>query len=449
MTGQELRSFVTRTQSLLESAPPTSGRETHTWLVDPFLETLGWDVHADDCRTNAVVDETGLEYVFSVDAVPALFVAVEPADESLQEARAAELLEAMAWSGVDRGIYTNGRDYVFLAGTTDADRLACRLPALPEYGDSIEHFSRTAIERHLERHSREFVARRFALERSELVESIVDHLTGLADENEVYADEFRAAAERFLDRLIVSFADEDAAFDAESGDVALAFTDPTTDRSPTGDSDESTGAGSTSRSQTIDSNPKRRGTTDRSDPVDAREATSSTRSDGASEDGRVADGTSNSEGSTRSRPNGENGERASDAAEESHGTDDGTDDGHGDGDAEGDGEFVVRFFNERGSIGAIGHSSSRAALAHAAEYLFERGLSGVRVPWSPDGEPTVLHEEPVRDDGTPMERPQQLSSGYYLETGGSVADHARRVRAMAARANLRVMLTGSWESATS
>jgi len=112
-----------------------------------------------------------------------------------------------------------------------------------------------------------------------------------------------------------------------------------------------------------------------------------------------------------------------------------------------DGEYVVRFFNDRSSIGAIGHSTSAGALVEAADYLLERGLAGVEVPWSPDeGERTVLNVDPTRADGSPMDDPERLANGLVLETAGNVDERAARVEALAARAGLRAMLTGDWET---
>lgn len=110
------------------------------------------------------------------------------------------------------------------------------------------------------------------------------------------------------------------------------------------------------------------------------------------------------------------------------------------------GEFVVRVFNDRGSIGAVAHSTSAGALVEAAAYFFERGLSGIRLPWGPEGGSTVVHDEPVDSDGTVWDAYEQLPNGLYVNTAGSVADRRRRVEALASRAGLRVMLRGDWSN---
>ena len=417
MTGPDLRSYVNRSRALLGSSSPTTVRETRTWLVDPFLATLGWDVHAETCRTNERVDETLLEYVFAVGSVPALFVAVESYDTGLDESRAVDLLEVMAWSGVDRAIYTDGSAFLFLAGTTDADRLGCRLPSLPEYETSIAHYSRTSLERHVADDTRAFVARRLALERSGIVESIVDQLTTYSGDDGTYASEFEAATERFLDQLVVSFAASEPTFAPASEDVALEFTDATAadthiggakadsndSKSPSSGDDATPPAPDGERRPPRDESPSTDGT-DGTDDTDDSTAPSDDTSDPT-----PSEATADDECSTA------------------------------------DGEFVVRFFNDRGSIGAIGGSSSTAALVHATEYLLSRGLSGVDLPWAPEDEPTVLNDAPTRADGSSMREPRELANGWHLETAGDVDDHAGRVEAVTERAGLRAMLTGDWE----
>ncbi|WP_254862461.1 hypothetical protein [Halovivax gelatinilyticus] len=111
-----------------------------------------------------------------------------------------------------------------------------------------------------------------------------------------------------------------------------------------------------------------------------------------------------------------------------------------------EGEFVVRVFNDRGKIGAVGHSTSAGALSEATAYLFERGLSGVRLPWPDDGETYVLNDEPVDPDGSRWSAYERLSNGTYLKTSGTIENRAERLEALASRAGLRAMLTGDWSN---
>ncbi|SDJ93695.1 hypothetical protein [Natronorubrum texcoconense] len=433
MSVLDLDAYVTRSRALVDSTPPSTRRETRTWLVDPLLETLGWDVHADSCVTDTVVDGTRLEYVCSVDGVPALLVAVDSFGESLEKSRAVALLETMAWTGVDRAIYTNGRDFLLLAGTTDVERLACRLSSLTDHESAIAHYTRDAVGRSLERHSREFVARQLAIERSNLADAIVDELTDATEQGDAYASEFESAADRFLERLVASFADGGsggavAELDsAGSDDVSVEFSDPSASDA---EADRSSGERSTSLGEGY----IRRERTDEPTPPEEVDDARSTGTDSSVPNASDSDSVADTGASTESDA------VDSDAAQPSDETGDETE-------TEGDGEYVVRFFNDRGSVGAIGHSSADQALVATTEYLFERGLSGVTVPWHPDDEDerAVLHESPTHPDGTPMSEPQQLSNGLYLETAGDADERAARVDALVARAGLRAMLTGDWE----
>ncbi|MXV63999.1 hypothetical protein GS429_18410 [Natronorubrum sp. JWXQ-INN-674] len=455
MSALDLHAFVRRSRALVDSAPPTSSRETRAWLVDPFLETLGWDVHADSCVTQTTVDDTQLEYVCSVDGVPALFVAVEPFSESLDKSRAVELLETMAWTGIDRAIYTNGRDYLLLAGTTDAERLACQLSSLSEHESTIAHYSRETVGRRLERHSREFVARQLATERSTLVDAIVAELTSVTEQGSTYETEFESAADRFIERLVATFADDGRGQPAaelettSSSDVAVEFSEPT---SVASDSDsEATGTRSVSYQSDSAAENRTQRDVQTPDPDEDTTATSTeTDSSATDESGESGDTDVIDENEPDSEDDVSAGSVPADA-DVDIGTDAGTDQPN-DHDADGD-EYVVRFFNDRGSIGAIGHSSSARALVGTAEYLFDRGLSGVTVPWSPDdvdddddGVRAVLNDSPTHADGSPMADPQQLSNGLYLETGGETEVLAARVEALVSRAGLRAMLTGDWDA---
>ncbi|ELY70022.1 hypothetical protein [Natrinema versiforme] len=448
MPSPDLHPFVTRVGALVDASPPTTRRETRTLLVEPFLETLGWDCRADSCITDRSVDGTRLEYVPSIDSVPALFVAVEAYDDSLEEARANALRKAMAWTGVDRAIYTNGRQYLLLAGTTDIEYRALRLSELTDSEVTLADYSRETLGRGLEQHSRTHVARQLAVERPQLVDAIADRLAAATVQGDVYADEFESAADRFLDRLVVAFAEDDPERQEPASDVSVRFSESalTDDGPPT-----AAGNDAVPRSGSNGSPPSTGGTTvpDRdAAPTDREHAAGSSTDAGSGSDADADDlagPEGNGEAPSAARDDGLEQSSAADAEPDanrggdSRNGDDGTT-------AETDGEYVVRFFNDRGSIGAIGHSTADGALVETAEYLFERGLSGVHVPWSPDdADGTVLNAQPTHADGSPMAESAQLSNGLYLATAGDIDDRAARVEALAARAGFRVMLTGDWE----
>lgn len=439
MPSLDLRSFVARSAALVGSSPPDSRQETRTWLVEPFLERLGWDLAADSCVRDRTVDETRLAYVPAIDGVPALVVAIEAYDESLEKSRANTLQRIMAWTGIDRAIYTNGREFLLLSGSTDADSHAFKRDELADNDAAVGEFSRATVGQRLEHHSRIHVARQLAIERPQLVDAIVDRLLATTRQGDVYADEFESAAGRFIDQLVVAFADERPDTQDTTADVSIRFSESaiTDDETPSTGPDAS--SGTTADEPTGDA-------TTGAGPNTTQP--SGERTGDSSEDAgfeREADDTAELESGDQA------GSTSRDTDAERSTTDAGTDAEAGSEDrrieGEGDGEYVVRFFNERGSIGAIGHSTAEGALVGAAEYLFERGLSGVRVPWSPDeADHTVLNAEPTHADGTPMSASTQLSNGLYLATTGDVDDQATRIEALTDRAGLRAMLSGDWET---
>lgn len=379
MTGSDLRAFVARSRAAVEASPPTTLAETRAHLLDPLLAVLGWDVRA-DAATDVEVAGTELEYVLSIRDVPAAFVAVEAFVDALEESRLAALRDLMGRTGVDRACYTNGRRIVLLAGTDEIDRFTVDLASLPDHERPLAAVSRPAVAAALDDPTRAQAARRLAIRRDELTASVVDELAAVA--GAAHEPRFEAAAERLLDELV-------------------------------------------------------------------RELSESTESEGGADSPASSDGPARGRAETEGAPGASEcrdagSERASERptrgvdAEPDRGS--GTD-GAGSGDAtpakSEDGEFVVRFFGERGSIGAVGHSTAEGALVHATEFLLERGLSGVELPWRPEDE-VVLAAESL--DGAC----RRLPNGWYLNTGGSREARAERIEALASRAGLRAMLTGDW-----
>jgi len=395
MSSPDLESYVRRSRALLDATSPTTRRETRTWLVDPFLDTLGWD--RTDCRPAVSVDETTLEYVYSIDSVPALFVAVESYKKTLNRDRATAILEAMMWSGVDRAIYTNGREFLFFAGTNAPDQFACQRSSLGDHDQPIAHYSRSKLTHHLEDDPRTHVARQLAVDRTSLVDSIVEELTTITDDT--YTDEFEVTTRRFLGQLIVSFTHEEP-ISSSVGDVALEFTGIASSSEAAASRTDTSDEPITTTDTPVDSDPS-------SDNPEQDTGDVSTTTESDTGEGATTTESNNSEEATS--------------------------------------EFVVRFFADRGSVGAIGHSSAEATLVHATEYLIERGLAGVTLPWGPDDGQTLLNDEPTRTDGSPMDSPHKLSNGWFLETAGDTESHAASVKALAERAGYRAMLTGSWE----
>lgn len=431
MDAGALQTFVTRSQSLLEgdndsdSDPPADRRETRTWLVNPLLETLGWDTDA-DCDHTIEIDGTTVT-VCSLQSIPVLLVAIQPASQSLTVSAEDDLLEAMAATDIDRGLHTNGRRLTLITGHSEGniDRVRCQLSDLPAHADALEAISRDGLTAHLENLSvQRQVVRRLACNRQGLATELATTIGAVG--GRAYQPQFEAAAEAFLEDLIVAL--------ERSGSESGSDSDSDSDSDSGSDLDSDTGSESD-----LDSRVSETGTASSDDgeaPSEA-ETGSETESDTATEsDTNAGEIESQTDPDQPATP-------ATQAAETP---------------TEESGEFIVRFFADQGSVGAIGHSTPTGAMVEVAEYLFERGLSGIRVPW-PDAEAeagadgngaeappqeTIFNTEPVLADGSPMEVAQQLSNGYYLNTAGTTATCASRVEAMVARTGFRAMLSGDW-----
>lgn len=401
MGRADLNAFVARARALADSPSPSTVAETRSWFVEPLLSTLGWNVRSSDCDSDVEVDGLEFEYVLSIDEVPAVFVFVGSYDDPLNDERETEIGRRMESTGVDRAIYTNGRELRLLAGNDGTDRFRCAITDVDEYPRSLEHVSEPSVRRRLSQYSEALVGRRLAVSRQQLSDSIATVLTEATDE--AYEARFRTEAEAFVADLVSSLST------ASSPGAAL---------------ENRRRASGEPREDRFEAAPS----TDR--PVD-----------GSADSGETHPRPELSEPSASKAPGVDFDETADEKrVSDDHAADTNTDE------RTSDGEYVVRFFDDRASIGAVGHSRSDTALVEATEFLFDRGLTGIRLPWAPKPGETVLNDRPVRADGTPMDAHRTLPNGCVLDTSGGVEDHAARLEALASRTGVRVMLTGDWSS---
>lgn len=112
-----------------------------------------------------------------------------------------------------------------------------------------------------------------------------------------------------------------------------------------------------------------------------------------------------------------------------------------------DEEYVVRFFNERTGVGAIGNPTPQGALAGTIEYLSEqRALDNyLSLPWGEKDGQALLTREPEHPDGSPMEPAHELNNGYYLWTAVGTDACRSTVKDLAENLGLRVMFQGDWD----
>ena len=118
--------------------------------------------------------------------------------------------------------------------------------------------------------------------------------------------------------------------------------------------------------------------------------------------------------------------------------------------AEDDGEYVVRFFDGRTSVGAVGSGTPVGTLSSAVEYLIDQhAVDGeISLPWRPeagdDAGKAVLNRDPVHPNGSPMVAHETLSNGCCLLATLDVASTEVVIEDLASEAGLRVMFQGDW-----
>lgn len=111
----------------------------------------------------------------------------------------------------------------------------------------------------------------------------------------------------------------------------------------------------------------------------------------------------------------------------------------------GSGEYVVRFFEDRASVGAVGGQTPGGAFYGAVSYLIEeRALgSALTVPWVLDGEPIVAVDAAVLS-ATASAELRELPDGTLLRTDLDDATMRTALQDLAEIVGLRVMFQGDW-----
>ncbi|WP_247731678.1 hypothetical protein [Halovivax limisalsi] len=387
MDGTPIDRLAERIESVASEGPFESGAELRRWIVRPLLDALGWTVTEEAVRPDVRIVGESVDYLLSVDVdglVPATLVVIDVNPVGRDGLAAME--RAMAATGVDRGLYVTNAELVCVTGGATPERESVRFESFGDGVDTLGQYRRDAVRSRIaDLDASRRSHRRLAATASAVRDDIV---AGLSDAVDLDPATTRPVVERVIDAVLADGVPN------SRGPAGEPASDTRFDRQP-------------------------------SDPSGGDEPT-----DAPDERRSVEDPTQDA---TSSAP--ERSEADSAAPPPSHPPE-----------TDREGEFVVRVFNERGSIGAVGHSTSAGALREATEYFFERGLGGVRLPWETDDGVVVLAERPTDGDGTRWNAYERLSNGTFLNTSGTVADRAARVEALADRASLRVMLSGDWEN---
>ncbi|SNZ02422.1 hypothetical protein SAMN06269185_0018 [Natronoarchaeum philippinense] len=431
-----LRTYVDRSRELVDASPELSEPNTQLRLVQPFFTALGWELHRIDA--DRVVDigdaKRRVDFALLVEGEPAVLVETVACATDLQREHAQRLGRTVLDSGVDRGVLTNGRAFVFVADDGGAlDRTECRLQELPERADAVAEYSREAVEQRVRtaQRRRRDAARSLAEDRESVVDDIRDRLVETAGDG--IDQRLRDESEAFVDRVIEELGDGDTAIESADG-AADASRDGETAgvqaREDGEDAAEASGENTTATATDADLG-----------AVDTADLEAVADADVEAADGDDAETAADLDAETAADVDAE----ATAAADPNQSaTDDVPADALGGAVAE-DGQYVIKFFNGRTSVWAVGHARAVLATAQAIEYLLKQGAAdrqgksgALSAPWGPEGERAVVVTEAVENATL------ELSNGWHLDARVTTGVARTAVEQLAERAGLRVMFTG-WD----
>ena len=413
MTDGDLDAFVRQTRATLDAEGDLSAANTDLRVVLPLLKTLGWDVHGPEVAADYVVSEDGVsvDFALTLEGHPTALVVTAGTGTDLGQAHGRRLGVAMTAAGVDQGLVTNGRSFVFVAAEDDEMRqVHCSLAELPERESLLSLYTkRAARQRRRKRRAedRRRVAERLRDRRDATVDRVADALT--EDVGDPVADELAAAAADFVDATVEALADGDHPRD-DTAPAASSGVGPSDEDHHTADA-ASEDAGETVEDPTPDA---RVSTPDGEETGQAASDGGATPSDAGPRDPRA-------EGAPMARNDG-------------------------------DDEYVARFFDEHSSVGAVGTTSAAGAVAQTVQYLVEQHALDNRLdlPWAPedpdvlDPSVAVVNRTPVHPSGDRMTNPRQIANGYHVETAMGTDAAREAVESLAGLSGLRVMFQGEW-----
>lgn len=375
-------------------------------VVEPLLETLGWDVRSAEVEPDAPLGDDRVDYLLSVDGVAEIVVVTTPPIEEIPEERLRTVASALRSAAPDWGLVTNGATVVLLAVEDGGvHRQSVDLNDLPAAASALEHYERRATARRVASSSADLTeaVERLAANRDAAVDAVAAALVDVAGEG--VEDVARARAAALVDDLAATA--EGAGTSGESPDRA-----GTSGESPEVSSRAATEPG-------------------REAPAGAPEAASTGPADGAAAPGDAA-----STASTAAPT-------AADAASADHEA------AVGDPPAvreAGEGTYVVRFFGGTASVGAVGTDTPTGTLVGVVEYLLENQdlASSIALPWGPDDGRVRLARAPEHADGSPMQFYETVAGDVVVWTGGDLDSVQTAITALADQVGLRVMFQGDW-----
>lgn len=400
MDVEALQAYVSTAEQRVASTDSLSKRNTQLRLVQPFLTTLGWSI--DEIVAEYEISEhDSVDFALLIEDVPEVLVQTSACNHDLSEADVEALTRLLLNTGVDWGILTNGQAFVFvgLDDTGAADRREVELAALPDRVAIVKRYTRAAASRRVQQRQERFTVaeRQLDNDREVLHADLTKRV--LATTGGDVADTVDDAISDFLDGLHDTF--------RARAETTAEATDAWTDE------------GKANRKSLEQANGSTEATDHRNQQADEE------RKEGA--DHRIERQTNRASVDTV----------ADLATPEISDTPDRTLLS----DIERDEQFVVRFFDGRSSVGAVGHCNAATATRLAIEYLLEqRNLSGsITLPWGESDSQIMLGHE--------LNGPSiALQNGWQLDTTRSLATAQETIETLAGKSGLRTMFQGNWSA---
>lgn len=419
---RELAELADRVEGAVADGTMASERAVQLRAAEPLIEVLGWDVRGDGVRPAETIDDRLVDYLLTIDAIPAIAVQTVGPDEEIERAVDSVLEPLLERGETPRGIATDGRRVTL--HTTDGSGVydyACPFSELHEHADALGQFHRSTLEATVadEQASRRDAAKRLADESEAVADAIAGEILSVTGTD--VAESVRTATDRFV---------EDLVDDLTPGDANLVEDDISAESTRTAPS----GVASVDDHGSAES-----------DAVDDRSGSESSGDvpDEDPPDGTPPNGAAPSRRSSSLTDSDGSGARASDtvAGEPVGGA--GSHSQTGDG-SDPDGSYVARFFGGSSSVGAVGTATPRSTTVGVVRYLLENHElhRAVTFPWEVEpGEPVVTDSRP---------NPEWISLGNPEETEVFVRpiDDSRAakatIEALADAVGLRVMFQGDW-----
>lgn len=114
MDDDQLDAFLQKTRKVISNSPDMDEANTKAKVVQPLLETLGWDIAADADLEHAIpIGSTThhVDYALELEGVSELFVEVKGCYTDLNDRHLEQLFTYMKTQNVDWGLLTNARSY--------------------------------------------------------------------------------------------------------------------------------------------------------------------------------------------------------------------------------------------------------------------------------------------------------------------------------------------------